>query len=128
MYRVYLVTALRGRFSRATMDVLFPLDRDRTLQEGQQVSIDSLLMCCGESVGSTGIIDFLRPLNQLGGLSRRILHGYDLIVLSMKNQCREIKLFQVYAEVCLGECLDAFIGIQCPGLHAPQPELIQNAL
>lgn len=45
---------LRDCLSCATMDAFFSPDRNRVLQKGQQVSIDSVLMCCGEPCGAPG--------------------------------------------------------------------------
>src|SRR5215469_6253173 len=81
----------------------------------------------GEAMWGARIIDLLRTLNHLRGLFRRILYGNDLIVLSVKNKGREVKLRQIFGEICLGKCFDAFVSIQSAGLHAPEPELIQNA-
>ena len=39
-----------------------------------------------------------------------------------------IDLLEVLSEVGLGECLDRFIRVLQPCLHAPKPELIQRAL
>jgi len=73
-------------------------------------------------------VDLLRPFNQLGGLSCRILHRNNLIILPVKNQRWEVKLLQVFGEVCFGERFDAFVRTDGAGLHAPDPELIQNTL
>src|SRR5262249_40124669 len=74
------------------------------------------------------IVNLLRALNQLGRFFRGVVHRNDLIVLAVQNKRREIKLLQVFREICLGKCLNAFVRVQGASLHAPKPELIQSAL
>src|SRR5262252_2083131 len=46
----------------------------------------------------------------------------------MENQRGKVKLPQVFSEVRLGERFDGFVCAQSASLHAPEPELIQDAL
>ena len=46
----------------------------------------------------------------------------------MHYQGWDIELLEIFGEISLGEGLDAFIGILEAGLHAPEPELIQDTL
>jgi hypothetical protein len=46
----------------------------------------------------------------------------------MHDQRWDIELLEVLGEIGLGEGLDAVVGVLQPGLHAPQPELLQHAL
>ena len=82
----------------------------------------------GESVWCAGIVDFLRALDQSGRFFGRVLHGDDLVVFAVQDQSRNIDLLEILGEVGLGECLDGLIGVLETGLHAPEPELIQDAL
>ena len=74
------------------------------------------------------IVDFLRALDQPRRFPRRILDGNDLVVLAVHDQGRDIELLEVLGEIGLGEGLDAFVSVLEAGLHAPEPELIQDAL
>src|SRR5262249_50310399 len=97
-------------------------------QEGQQVGVDLILMGRGEAVWRTGIVDLLRALDEPGRLPSRVLHRDDLVVLAVQDQGRDIELLEVLGEIGLGEGLDALVGVLEPGLHAPEPELIERAL
>ena len=97
-------------------------------QEGQQISVDLILMRGREAVRCTRIVDFLRATDESGRLHRRVLDGNDLVVLAMHDQGRDIDLLEVLGEIGLGEGLDAFVGVLEACLHAPEPELIQRAL
>ncbi len=46
----------------------------------------------------------------------------------MEHQGRYIELLEVLGEVGLGEGLDALVGVLETGLHAPGPELVEQAL
>ena len=52
----------------------------------------------------------------------------DLIIVTVNNQRRHIKLLQVFAEIRLGEGLDAVEGVFGAGLHSLEPERIDYAL
>ena len=74
------------------------------------------------------IINFLRTLDEPGRFLRRVLDGNDLVVLTVHDQGWDIELLEVLGEISLGEGLDALIGVLEAGLHAPEPELIQDSL
>src|SRR5205809_2132032 len=97
-------------------------------EEGQQVSVDLILMRGSEAVRRARIVDFLRALDEPGRFPRRVLDGNDLVVPTVHDQGRNIDLLQVLGEIGLGEGLDALVGVLETGLHAPEPELIQRAL
>jgi hypothetical protein len=46
----------------------------------------------------------------------------------MHDQRWDIELLEVLGEIGLGEGLDAVVGVLEAGLHAPEPELVQDAL
>ncbi len=46
----------------------------------------------------------------------------------MEHQGRDIELLEILGEIGLGEGLDAFVGVLETGLHAPEPELVEQAL
>src|SRR4026208_1698789 len=102
--------------------VLLPFD------EGEQLGVDLILVRGGDTVRCTRIVHVLRALDELRRLLSRVLHRNDLVVLAMKYQSRYIKLLEVLGEVGLGEGFDTFVGVLQTGLHAPSPELIENAL
>lgn len=97
-------------------------------QEGQQISVDLILMRSREAVRCTWIVDFLRAPDESGGLDRRVLDGNNLVVIAVHNQGRDIDLLEVLGEIGLREGLDALVRILEASLHAPEPELIQRTL
>ena len=97
-------------------------------QERQQVGVDLILMRGRKAVRCARIVDFLCAPDESCRLHRRVLHGNDLVVLAVYDQGRNIDLLEILGEICLGERLDAFICVLEAGLHAPEPELMQNAL
>src|SRR6266513_2356300 len=126
------LTIIHISFKRGNPDILAE-PRDAALpglgpQEGQQVGVDLILMRGREAVRCAWIVDFLRALDEPGRFLRRVLDGYDLVVLTVHDQGRDIELLEVLGEISLGEGLDAFIGVLEAGLHAPDPELIQDSL
>src|SRR5262244_3190340 len=108
-------------------DTIKPLSRPLLFflgNEREQVRVDLILMGRGEAVRSARVIDFFRALDEPSRLLRRVLDWNDLVVLSVQNQSRDVKLLEILGEVGLGEGLDALVGVFGPGLHAPEPELI----
>src|SRR5262245_33271790 len=85
-------------------------------------------MRCGQAVWRAWIVEFLGAFDELGRFLRRVLDGYDLIVFTMEHQRRDVELLEVLGEVGLREGLDAFVSPLDPGLHAPKPELVEDAL
>src|SRR5260370_2673903 len=81
-----------------------------------------------QTVRRTGIVDLLGSLDELGRLLGRVLHRNDLIVLSVHDQSRHVELLEVRGKIGLRESLDALVGVLRAGLHAPEPELIEDAL
>ena len=81
-----------------------------------------------EAVRCARIVDFPRALDELGRFLRRVLDGNNLVVLTMHNQGWDIELLEVLGEIGLGEGLDTFVGVLEASLHAPEPELTQDAL
>ncbi|MNR43711.1 hypothetical protein D3C85_1623600 [compost metagenome] len=77
---------------------------------------------------SAGVVDRLGALDELNGLLCRVVDGHDLVVLAVHDQRGHIDLFQVFGEVGFGEGLDALVGVLLAALHAPEPELVQDAL
>src|SRR5262245_34812324 len=103
------------------------MPRKSSLDEGEQVGIDPFLMRRRQAVRRAGVVDFLGALDEFGRFLRRVLDWNNLVVLSVQNQSRDVKLLEVLGEVGLGKRLDALIGILRAGLHAPEPELIESA-
>ena len=60
-------------------------------EEGQQVSVDLILMRGSEAVRRARIVDFLRALDESGRFHRRVLDGNDLVVLAVHDQGRDIE-------------------------------------
>jgi hypothetical protein len=111
-----------------------PMSPDKLLllglgpKEGQQVSVDLILMRSRDAVRCTRIVDFLRALDESGRLPRRVLDGNDLVVFAVQDQSRDIDLLEVLGEISLREGLDALVRVLEASLHAPEPELIQYPL
>src|SRR5258708_33920290 len=92
------------------------------LQEGQQVSVERVLMRTGEAVGRARIDLEGCALNNLRGEQGRVADRHDLVVVAVDDQSRNVELLEVFREVRLGEGLDA---VECAfetDLHRPQPE------
>src|ERR1044072_6057732 len=97
-------------------------------EEGQQSGVDLVLVRGREAVRRSWVVDFLCAPDEPGRLSRGVMDRHDLVILAVHNERWHIDLFEVLGEVGFGECLDALVGVLEPGLHAPRPELIKNAL
>src|SRR5829696_309277 len=111
-----------------------PMSPDKLLllglgpKEGQQVSVDLILLRSRDAVRCTRIVDFLRAPDESGRLPRRVLDGNDLVVFAVQDQSRDIDLLEVLGEISLREGLDALVRVFEASLHAPVPELIQYTL
>src|SRR5215471_15842157 len=73
------------------------------------------------------VVDFLCPLDELGGFLCGVLDGNNLVVFAVQDQSWDVELLKVLGEIGFGEGLDAFEGTLEARLHAPEPELIQNS-
>src|SRR5262249_22123626 len=58
----------------------------RTPEEGQQVSVDLILMRGCEAVGRARIVNLLRTFDEPRRFLRRVLDGNDLVVLAVQDQ------------------------------------------
>ncbi len=68
------------------------------------------------------------PFDELRGVQSRGTNGNDLVVVAMNDQGWNVKLEQIFCEVCLGE---GFNAIDCAfeaDLHRPEPEHIAKSL
>ena len=97
-------------------------------EEREQVGIDLILMRRRDAVRRARIVDFLGSLDEPCRLYRRVFDGNDLVVLTVQDQGGDIELLEVLGEIGLGEGLDAFVGVLEAGLHAPEPELVEDPL
>lgn len=97
-------------------------------EEGQQVVVDLILECVGQTVRCTGVVDLLHVLDEASRFTGGVVDGDDLVVLTVQEECRNVDLLEVLGEVGLRERLDALVGVLEADLHTPQPELIQGAL
>src|SRR6185369_8756730 len=82
-----------------------------SLDEGEQIRVDLILMRGGDAVRRARVVDLLRALDELGRLPGRVFHRNDLVVLAVKDQSRYIKLPEVRGEVGLGKSFDALVGV-----------------
>src|SRR5450631_4622437 len=62
--------------------------RKLTLQEGQQVSVELVLMGVHQAVRRARVVDFLRALNKPGRFMGRVLDGDDLVIFAVQDQRR----------------------------------------
>src|SRR5690606_18708454 len=97
-------------------------------QELEEILVDPVLVRGGQAVRRAGIVNVLHVRNQPGRLARRVVNRDDLVVLAVQQQGRHVDLPQVVGEIGLGEGLHAVVRVLEAGLHAPQPELVENAL
>src|SRR6478672_6485819 len=70
-----------------------------SLDEGEQLGVDLILMRGSDAVRRTRVVNVLRALDESGRLHGRVLHRNDLVVLAVKHQSRYIKLLEVLGEV-----------------------------
>jgi len=110
----------RGWFSEAD-NCLFE-------KKGQKVRVDLVLVCSREAVWRAWIVEFFRALDDFRGLVSRITDRNNLIVLTMQDQRRNIKLLEIVSEIGFGERFDRLISVLQARLHTPQPELIKQDL
>jgi len=89
------------------------------LQKLEQVRIHPLGVGCGYAVWRARIVDFLRAFDQLRGFLRRVFDGNDLIVFPVQDERWYVEFFQILRLIRLRKRLDAFVGVQQAGLHAP---------
>src|SRR5262245_5197366 len=82
----------------------------------------------GEAVRCAGVVDLLGTLDELGRLPGRVLDRDDLVILTVQHERRHVEFLEVRGEIGLGERLDALIGCRRSGLHAPEPEVVEEAL
>src|SRR5688572_15748070 len=64
------------------------------LAEREQVAVHNVGMCGGEPMRQARIVDFDSSLNQRCRLLRRVFDGYNLIVLTVHDQSRDIELLE----------------------------------
>src|SRR5262245_62345702 len=97
-------------------------------EESKQLSVDLVGMRGGESVRCAGVVDLLGTLDEPGRLPGRVLDRDDLVIFTVQHERRHVEFLEVRGEIRLGERLDALIGVLRSGLHAPEPELVEDAL
>src|SRR5215468_6959922 len=97
-------------------------------EESKQLSVDLVGMRGGEPVRCSWVVDLLGTLDELGRLPGRVLDRDDLVIFTVQHERRHVEFLEVRGEIGLGECLDALISVLRSGLHAPEPELVEDAL
>src|SRR5258708_6698173 len=116
-----------GDLPRTLRSGCFASRSDR-LQKCQQVGVNPLTMCRGETVWQSGIVDLFGSLNEFGRLLRRIIDRHDLIVLTVHDQGGHIEFLEVFGEGGLGKCFNGVVYILQTSLHTPKPELVEHSL
>ena len=69
-----------------------------------------------------------RTFDDLRGEQSRVGNRYNLVVVAMDDERRNVELLEVFGQVRLGESLDAVIGPFETNGHRPEPERIANTL
>jgi hypothetical protein len=100
----------------------------RLVHKSQHVSVNLLDMRCGDPMRSTWIIDRLGLSKQLSCFPGRIAYRNDLVVLTVKQEGRDIKRPKMFSEVGLREGFDAFVDVLHIGLHTQEPDLVEQPL
>ena len=98
------------------------------LEKGEQVGVELVLVRPGQAMGCARIDLQDRIRNELGCGVGRCTDRHDLVVVSVDDESRHVKLPEVLGEVCLGKRLDAVQLSLKTSLHALKPERIAEAL
>ena len=99
-----------------------------SFKECQQVGIGLVFVCGGKAVRCVRVDLQGCILDQLRRAQSRGANRHDLVIVTVNNQRRHIKLLQVLAEIRLGKCLDTVEGVLGTGLHPLEPERVDHAL
>src|SRR6516164_8916193 len=81
-----------------------------------------------KTMRGTRVVDVFHALDEACRFSRGVVHRHDLIILAVQDESGYIDRLQIFGEVGLRERFDAVVRILESALHAPQPELIEDAL
>ena len=83
-------------------------------QERQEFGVYLVLMRSREAMGSAGVVDILRALDEPRRFLRGVVNWHDLIVFAVQEEGRNIELLQIFGEVSLRERLDALVRVLRP--------------
>src|ERR1039457_6188049 len=92
------------------------------LEESQQISVDLVLKSRAHTVWRSRIDLQYCVFDAFCSEESRTADGYDLVVVAMKNQCRDVKFSEIFRKVRFGKSLDAIDDSLETGLHPLQPE------
>src|SRR5215471_2820600 len=99
-----------------------------SLDEGEQIRVDLILMRGSDAVRRARVVDVLRALDESSRLPGRVLHRNDLVVFAVQYERGHVEFFQIFCLIRFGKCLNAFVSVQETRLHAPKPKLIEHSL
>src|SRR5262245_17190786 len=121
---------LRVELASSADIVMTPSRSDRRARSTkiQQVGIETIFESGRKSVAGAFVNLQRRPIDDLRGQQGRCRNRHDLIVVAVDDERRDVDLPEVVCQVGLGEDLDAVIGVLETGLHAEQPERVENTL
>src|SRR6266699_914906 len=95
---------------------------DSGFDESQEILVDLILQRRAHAV-RRALVNFERGiLDQLGRKQSRVGDGHDLIVVSMKDQCRYVEPFQILGQIGFGKRLDAKVAGRESSHHPLEPE------
>jgi len=98
------------------------------LEEGEQVSVDLVLVGGAEAVACAGVDLELGGGDQFGGGDRGGGDGDHLVGVAVQDEGGDVELFEVFGEVGLGEGLDAVEDGLETGGHSLALEAVAQAL
>src|SRR5262249_52041970 len=94
--------------------------------ELEQAGVQAILQGDRETMACPVVESACDSLDQLcGGECRRGIR-YDLIVIAVDDERRDVDLLQVLCEVGLGEDLDAVVRVLGARLHTEEPECVPD--
>src|ERR1700679_3039954 len=97
------------------------------LEKREQILVDDIGVGDGHAVREAGINLQRRVGDQLGRQRACVREWYDLVVVPVHDEGRDIDLLQVLGEVGFREGLDAVVGALDAALHSLEPEVLAYA-
>src|ERR1035437_4534205 len=98
------------------------------LEECQQVGIELLLVSLGLAMGCACIDLQSRVYDEFCRGKSRGADRYNLVVVAVNDQRRDVEFLEVFGEVRLRARLDAVKRVLMAGLHTLDPKPVDHAL
>src|SRR5271167_2410776 len=117
------------RRREAWLDAFPPFENvGSLLDEREQVLVDLILVDRTHAMRSTFVDLQGRALDELGLEQGRVGVGYDLIVVALQDQSRDVKLLKVFSLIRFRKRLDAEVGGREARHLTLEPEGVAHAL